>query len=134
MPGMELSVGARLGHYEILGSLGVGVMGLVYRARYLKAGRSVALKILAEALAYESQELTRFEREARSASALNHPSICTIYEIGEDAGRVFIAMEFLDGQPLNQRIGGPPMPMGELVDLVTQIADAPEVAHSTGII
>jgi len=126
--------GRTVSHYRILGTLGAGGMGVVYQAEDLKLGRQVALKFLSADLYQDRIALERLRKEARSASGLNHPNICTIYEIGEEAGQPFIAMELLEGCTLADRISGKPLPIGEMFDYASQIMEGLEAAHHKGIV
>jgi len=128
---MELT---SISRYRILEKLGAGGMGEVYLAEDTKLGRKVALKLLAEELTQNRDRLSRFDQEAYAASALNHPNILTIYEMGDEGGRHYIATEYIDGMTLRKRMGGPPMELTEILDIAIQVTGALEEAHAAGIV
>ena len=127
-------VGQLVSHYRVVEQIGAGGMGVVYRAEDTRLGRPLVLKFLPPAASRDPMALERFEREARTASSMNHPGICTVYDIGEFEGQRYIAMEYLEGQPLDRFIGGKPVPVPTLIDLAVQITDAIELAHTEGIL
>jgi len=131
---MTIAAGSRLGPYEILSPLGAGGMGEVWRAKDARLGREVAIKILPEDVSADRERVGRFEREARAASALNHPNIVTIHEIGESGGRAFLVMERIEGQTLRELMLEGPLPPRRLLAIAAQVADGLARAHETGIV
>ncbi|MDH3216886.1 MAG: serine/threonine protein kinase [Candidatus Krumholzibacteria bacterium] len=131
---MHLTSGSRLGPYEIVAPLGAGGMGEVYRARDTRLDREVAVKVLPQHLSAEKEVRARFEREAKTVSALNHPNICTLYDVGREGDTDYLVMELIEGETLAARIGRGPLPTDELLRIGSEIADALDRAHRAGVV
>ena len=131
---MALTPGSRLGPYEIVSAVGAGGMGEIFKARDTRLGRSVAIKVLPEAMAQDERFLTRFEREAKAISQLSHPNICTLHDIGRENGTSYLVMEFLEGETLADRLSRGPMPVKDVLRYGAEVADALDRAHKAGIV